>query len=349
MCDSDLQKLLKEDNPSGCIGFSREKMIVDSSLEKGILLYTGAYRDPVTGGYPLGNGYRVYLPELMRFVQPDGWSPFGKGGMHPYVYGGNDPINHSDPTGHFGFSGIGLQILAIGLMMVPGAEGVGEIVEEGAIAGSTALRATASTGEEAATSVNTGEQAVSSISTPATTIDSEWGAALALPRALRIPAYRENFLIGQGRGLSKLGGELRDAKRKIFDMRANVKIFEEQAQSLKTRVLADGALAEEDAEYAKVIGIQKSAKLVRSEWETLSESFSHSASRRVPVGIKNPRSIESSLSCLGNRLNRVIEDMWNLEKEYFLGESSSSSGSSVDSSEGEPSALQALLELSDSE
>ena len=62
--------------------------------------YTGAYCDPVTGGYPLGNGYRVYLPELMRFVAPDGWSPFGKGGMNPYLYGSDDPINHSDPSGH---------------------------------------------------------------------------------------------------------------------------------------------------------------------------------------------------------------------------------------------------------
>ena len=44
--------------------------------------YTGAYQDPVTGGYPLGNGYRMYLPELMRFNSPDSWSPFSKG-WHP--------------------------------------------------------------------------------------------------------------------------------------------------------------------------------------------------------------------------------------------------------------------------
>ena len=33
--------------------------------------YAGAYCDPVMGGYSLGNGYRAYLPELMRFATPD--------------------------------------------------------------------------------------------------------------------------------------------------------------------------------------------------------------------------------------------------------------------------------------
>ena len=94
-----------------------------------ILGYTGEYQDPVTGGYPLGNGYRMYLPELMRFSAPDDLSPFDEGGIHPYVYCGDDPINHSDPSGHFGwFDG-----LMFALMMAPGAEGIGaagEAVEE---------------------------------------------------------------------------------------------------------------------------------------------------------------------------------------------------------------------------
>ena len=159
--------------------------------------YTGAYQDPVTSGYPLGNGYWMYLPELMRFNSPDSWSPFGRGGIYPYVYGENDPINHSDPTGHFGFSGIGMQILTIGLMMVTGAGETGEIAAEGAIAGSNALRATESIGEETVIAVDTNEQAVASNSRPATIIGREWGPALALPRALRIPADRENSLIAQ--------------------------------------------------------------------------------------------------------------------------------------------------------
>ena len=68
--------------------------------------YTGARQDLVAGGYPLGNGYRIYSPELMRFFQPDSMSPFGRGGLNAYVYCSGDPINHDDPSGHFGELGI---------------------------------------------------------------------------------------------------------------------------------------------------------------------------------------------------------------------------------------------------
>lgn len=64
------------------------------------LQFTGAYQDPVASGYPLGNGYRWYLIALMRFNAPDDWSPFGDGGVNPYVYCAGDPINRSDPGGH---------------------------------------------------------------------------------------------------------------------------------------------------------------------------------------------------------------------------------------------------------
>ena len=73
-----------------------------------VLGYTGQYRDPVVPGYPLGNGYRTYLPALMRFAQPDapGYSPFGPGGIHPYAYCGDDPVNRTDPSGHFDLFGL---------------------------------------------------------------------------------------------------------------------------------------------------------------------------------------------------------------------------------------------------
>lgn len=64
--------------------------------------YTGCHDDHVIGGYPLGNGYRVYLPGLMRFSRPDEASPFALGGVNPYAYCEADPINHADPSGHFG-------------------------------------------------------------------------------------------------------------------------------------------------------------------------------------------------------------------------------------------------------
>lgn len=67
---------------------------------RNMLGYTGSYTDSVPPGYPLGNGYRWYLPSLMRFNASDNFSPFGAGGPHPYSYCSGDPINRTDPTGH---------------------------------------------------------------------------------------------------------------------------------------------------------------------------------------------------------------------------------------------------------
>ncbi|NUU38563.1 RHS repeat-associated core domain-containing protein [Pseudomonas sp. C2B4] len=68
-----------------------------------LLGFNGERQDPVTGRYFLGNGYRGFNPILMRFDTPDSWSPFGKGGLNPYVYCLGDPVNRRDPSGHFSF------------------------------------------------------------------------------------------------------------------------------------------------------------------------------------------------------------------------------------------------------
>ncbi|WP_039055443.1 RHS repeat-associated core domain-containing protein [Enterobacter sp. Bisph1] len=79
---------------------------------------SGAQPDPVTGWYFLGNGYRVYNPVLMRFHSPDNWSPFGQGGINPYVYTFNDPINNVDPSGHLSDTAISsIALGAIGILM----------------------------------------------------------------------------------------------------------------------------------------------------------------------------------------------------------------------------------------
>ncbi|KAL6232351.1 hypothetical protein BDW75DRAFT_243047 [Aspergillus navahoensis] len=62
-------------------------------------------RDPVTGWYHLGNGYRVYNPVLMRFHTPDSWSPFVTGEVNAYGYWSGDPINLIDPSGHLSIFG----------------------------------------------------------------------------------------------------------------------------------------------------------------------------------------------------------------------------------------------------
>ncbi|AVB18288.1 MULTISPECIES: RHS repeat-associated core domain-containing protein [Pseudomonas syringae group] len=63
--------------------------------------FTGQTPDPITGHYWLGNGARVFNPTLMRFNTPDTLSPFAEGGLNSYAYFVGDPVNYSDPTGHF--------------------------------------------------------------------------------------------------------------------------------------------------------------------------------------------------------------------------------------------------------
>ncbi|WP_434571320.1 RHS repeat-associated core domain-containing protein [Pseudomonas sp. Z3-8] len=67
----------------------------------GLLAFNGERPDPMTGHYLLGNGYRAFDPVLMRFNSPDSLSPFGKGGLNAYAYCIGDPVNKSDPSGHF--------------------------------------------------------------------------------------------------------------------------------------------------------------------------------------------------------------------------------------------------------
>ncbi|MNX77368.1 hypothetical protein D3C86_1089090 [compost metagenome] len=68
-----------------------------------LLGFNGERADPVTKCYPLGNGYRMFNPVLMRFNSPDSWSPFGEGGLNAYMYCLGDPINNSDYAGHMPF------------------------------------------------------------------------------------------------------------------------------------------------------------------------------------------------------------------------------------------------------
>ncbi|KAI0453887.1 hypothetical protein F5B21DRAFT_525499 [Xylaria acuta] len=108
--------------------------------------YNGQWRDPVTGWYHLGNGYRVYNPVLMRFHAPDEWSPFTSGEVNAYGYCSGDPINMIDPSGHlsiFGheitgrdltIAGVGLTVgIAVGILTC--GAGLAVIVGAGIAAG----------------------------------------------------------------------------------------------------------------------------------------------------------------------------------------------------------------------
>ena len=63
--------------------------------------FNGVYQESITLHYLLGNGYRAYSPLLRRFLSPDSQSPFRQGGLNSYAYCKSDPINATDPTGHW--------------------------------------------------------------------------------------------------------------------------------------------------------------------------------------------------------------------------------------------------------
>lgn len=74
-------------------------MTVSSSSS--MLGYNGVLHEVHAPWQILGNGYRVYNPVLMRFHSPDSLSPFGKGGLNPYAYCHCNPVNLTDPSGHW--------------------------------------------------------------------------------------------------------------------------------------------------------------------------------------------------------------------------------------------------------
>ncbi|AQW69245.1 MULTISPECIES: RHS repeat-associated core domain-containing protein [Pseudomonas] len=70
-----------------------------SLWSKSSLGFNGEFSDPISRLYPLGKGHRLYDPTLMRLQSPDHWSPFAQGGLNPYAYCQNDPVNMADPSG----------------------------------------------------------------------------------------------------------------------------------------------------------------------------------------------------------------------------------------------------------
>ena len=97
-----------------------------------ILGCNGEYLDDTLDNYHLGNGYRAYNPTIMQFTAPDDMSPFGHGGINPYVYVSCDPINSSDPSGHY----LGMSFTIGGLLrtffpMIPRNLGIHSIIEAG--------------------------------------------------------------------------------------------------------------------------------------------------------------------------------------------------------------------------
>ncbi|MEN1835130.1 RHS repeat-associated core domain-containing protein, partial [Pseudomonas lijiangensis] len=91
----------------------------DSPAQKSLSAFNGELREPSTGWYLLGEGYRAYNPVLMRFHSPDSLSPFGEGGLNPYMYCLGDPVNYVDPDGHLPrwvMPAIGIALSIVGIV-----------------------------------------------------------------------------------------------------------------------------------------------------------------------------------------------------------------------------------------
>ncbi|QHG65380.1 RHS repeat-associated core domain-containing protein [Pseudomonas putida] len=65
-----------------------------------LLRFNGERMETWANYYFLGQGYRLYSAELMRFNSPDSVSPFASGGLNAYAYCAGDPVNYRDPDGH---------------------------------------------------------------------------------------------------------------------------------------------------------------------------------------------------------------------------------------------------------
>jgi RHS repeat-associated protein len=78
-------------------GEVRYSTSTNSSLETGYT-FTGQYSDSYIN--LLWYGSREYDPAIGRFISPDSIVPDGPQGYDRYAYVNNDPVNHTDPTGH---------------------------------------------------------------------------------------------------------------------------------------------------------------------------------------------------------------------------------------------------------
>ena len=80
--------------------------------------FNGELREHATGWQMLGNGYRAFNPVLMRFNSPDSLSPFDEGGVNGYAYCEGDPVNRTDPSGHFLIGLLSVVAVGVGLAAI---------------------------------------------------------------------------------------------------------------------------------------------------------------------------------------------------------------------------------------
>ncbi|WP_448143189.1 RHS repeat-associated core domain-containing protein [Stenotrophomonas bentonitica] len=92
--------LLEADTAVRSVGYAPHGHRDDTALA--VPGFNGEHLDAGSGCYLLGAGHhRPYSPTLGLFLAPDSASPFSAGGLNTLAYCAGDPINRSDPSGHF--------------------------------------------------------------------------------------------------------------------------------------------------------------------------------------------------------------------------------------------------------
>lgn len=108
--------LLEADDEARPVGYAPHGMRSGTAGRDAIaeVAFNGAQLDIGTGCYLLGRGHhRPYSPTLGLFLAPDRASPFAAGGLNALSYCAGDPVNRSDPSGHFWkwlVAGIGIAV-----------------------------------------------------------------------------------------------------------------------------------------------------------------------------------------------------------------------------------------------
>ncbi len=135
--------------------------------------FNGEPLDPLTGGYLLGNGHRLYDPVLMRFHRPDTLSPFDGGGLNPYAYCLGDPINRIDPTGQLSWQAIlGIVLGAVAIALTVVSLGAGAAIAAGVAPATGMLGAIATVPSMTVSGVVSVAAGVAGLAEGATTIAS---------------------------------------------------------------------------------------------------------------------------------------------------------------------------------
>lgn len=118
--------MLETDGEVRAVGYSPygHRSGESASIPTAALGFNGEALDTASGCYLLGTGHhRPYSPASGMFLAPDRASPFGRGGLNPLSYCSADPINRTDPSGHFWKWVIAGVTLALGIVAVAASAG----------------------------------------------------------------------------------------------------------------------------------------------------------------------------------------------------------------------------------